>query len=82
LLTETGTELWNGLDWTVLGWAGLSRYDTERISVEQYTELMTNITDEIALVHRATGAKVLWVDTTPVPTGPECVKYFHRETAT
>ena len=56
---------------------GLSRFDTERISVEQYTSLVTNITKELAAAQRVTPkTKLLWVDTTPVPTvptyGPGC----------
>ena len=46
-------------------------YDTERISVEQYTALISNITAELAAVQAATQCKLLWVKTTPVPTVPE-----------
>lgn len=51
-------------------------FDTERISVEQYTELIKNITSRLVAVQKKTGCKLLWVDTTPVPTvsvyGPSC----------
>jgi len=52
-------------------------FDTERISVEQYTGLMANITSQLAAVQKAhPKTKLLWVDTTPVPTvptyGPSC----------
>jgi len=51
-------------------------FDTERISVEQYSALLTKITEQLAAVQKQSGAKLLWVKTTPVPTvpmyGPGC----------
>ena len=51
-------------------------FDTERISVEQYSALLTEITEQLAAVQKQSGAKLLWVKTTPVPTvpmyGPGC----------
>ena len=51
-------------------------FDTERISVEQYSALLTGITEQLAAVQKQSGAKLLWVKTTPVPTvpmyGPGC----------
>lgn len=45
-------------------------YDEERLSVEQYTRLLTNITAHLTEVQRQHGTKLLWVKTTPVPTVP------------
>lgn len=45
-------------------------YDVERISVQQYTTLLTNITDSLVSLQKQTGVKLLWVTTTPVPTVP------------
>ena len=45
-------------------------FDTERISVELYSALLTNITADLVAVQRARGSKLLWVKTTPVPTVP------------
>eukprot|EP01052_Picozoa_sp_SAG31_P009820 SAG31_NODE_525_length_14489_cov_3.693815_8_plen_416_part_00 len=45
-------------------------YDTERISVQQYSTLLTQITHALASVQKAHGTKLLWVKTTPVPTVP------------
>lgn len=51
-------------------------YDTERISVQNYTTLMKEIIDDLVSVQKSTGTKLVWVDTTPVPTvpmyGPSC----------
>ena len=51
-------------------------FDTERVSVEEYSVLMTQIVSDIAAVQKRDGTKVLWVDTTPVPNmpvyGPDC----------
>lgn len=51
-------------------------FDTERISVQQYTELLTNITSKLVTVQNKHQTKLLWVRTTPVPTvptyGPKC----------
>lgn len=59
-------------------------FDTERISVDLYSALLTNITTELVAVQREHGTKLLWVKTTPVPTVPtyspscNCTKYFVR----
>jgi hypothetical protein len=45
-------------------------FDVERISVEQYSMLLTNITKTLADLQRRDGTKLLWVKTTPVPTVP------------
>lgn len=45
-------------------------YDVERISAEQYRVLLQGITDELVAVQKASGTKLLWVRTTPVPTVP------------
>lgn len=45
-------------------------FDVERVSVEQYTALLANITAALVGVQKSTGAKLLWVRTTPVPTVP------------
>ena len=45
-------------------------YDTERITVQQYSALLTNITAELVAVQQRHGRKLLWVRTTPVPTVP------------
>lgn len=51
-------------------------FDTERIAVQQYTALLTNITTYLVGVQKRHGTKLLWVKTTPVPTvptyGPGC----------
>ena len=51
-------------------------YDEERLSVEQYTAQLTNITSFLVSVQQQHGTKLLWVKTTPVPTvpmyGPNC----------
>eukprot|EP00040_Diaphanoeca_grandis_P028396 m.164409 g.164409 ORF g.164409 m.164409 type:complete len:389 (-) comp31339_c3_seq1:432-1598(-) len=51
-------------------------YDTERISVQNYTLLMTAIVDDLVAVQKEMKCKLIWVDTTPVPTvptyGPSC----------
>jgi hypothetical protein len=43
-------------------------YDEERLSVQQYSALLTNITAHLIALQRAHGTKLLWVRTTPVPT--------------
>ena len=43
-------------------------YDEERLTVEQYQKLLTNITQHLVAVQRKYGTKLLWVKTTPVPT--------------
>lgn len=45
-------------------------YDEERLTVEQYSALLTNITAHLVAVQRMYGNKLLWVRTTPVPTVP------------
>ena len=44
--------------------------------MEQYSALLTKITEQLAAVQKQSGAKLLWVKTTPVPTvpmyGPGC----------
>ena len=47
-------------------------FDTERISVEDYTALLTNITAVLAQIQKDSGmhTKLIWVKTTPVPTVP------------
>lgn len=51
-------------------------FDVERISVEQYAALLTNVTAALVAAQQQSGAKLLWVTTTPVPTvptyGPTC----------
>jgi hypothetical protein len=42
-------------------------YDTERISVAQYTALLTEITAKLLAVQAKHKTKLLWVKTTPVP---------------
>jgi hypothetical protein len=62
-----------GFKWDVISFQfGLHDlgYDTERISVEQYTALLTNITMKLVGVQKSHGTKLLWVKTTPVPTVP------------
>ena len=39
-------------------------FDTERISVEQYSALLTEITEQLVAVQKQSGAKLLWVKTT------------------
>ena len=52
-------------------------YDEERLSVQQYTERLRDITDLLVRAQRLHGTKLLWVKTTPVPTvptwGPGCL---------
>ena len=48
--------------------ARFDRYDEERLSVEQYTAQLTNITARLVAVQRQHGTKLVWVKTTPVPT--------------
>ena len=43
-------------------------YDEERLTLAQYTKLLTNITQHLVAVQRKYGTKLLWVKTTPVPT--------------
>jgi hypothetical protein len=45
-------------------------FDVERISVQQYTKLLTNATAQLVAVQKLHGTKLLWVKTTPVPTVP------------
>eukprot|EP00041_Stephanoeca_diplocostata_P003520 m.35294 g.35294 ORF g.35294 m.35294 type:complete len:304 (-) comp14399_c0_seq1:340-1251(-) len=45
-------------------------FDTERISVEQYSALLTNVTTALVEIQKNQGTKLLWVATTPVPTVP------------
>eukprot|EP00039_Didymoeca_costata_P001659 m.54127 g.54127 ORF g.54127 m.54127 type:complete len:296 (-) comp10903_c0_seq1:3253-4140(-) len=45
-------------------------YDTERITVSQYTALLTNITNFLVSMQRMHSTKLLWVTTTPVPSCP------------
>ena len=45
-------------------------FDTERISVEQYSSLLTEITAFLVDVQKRHQTKLLWVKTTPVPTVP------------
>jgi hypothetical protein len=45
-------------------------YDEERMSVEQYTKQLTNITNFLVGVQKLHKTKLLWVKTTPVPTVP------------
>jgi hypothetical protein len=45
-------------------------YDDERLSVELYTALLTNITNYLVSVQKSHGSKLVWVTTTPVPTVP------------
>lgn len=45
-------------------------YDTERLSIDQYGLLLANITDRLVSLQKRDGTKLLWVDTTPVPTVP------------
>jgi hypothetical protein len=51
-------------------------HDEERLSVELYSSLLSNITATLVNVQRQHGTKLLWVTTTPVPTvptyGPGC----------
>eukprot|EP00040_Diaphanoeca_grandis_P014108 m.71386 g.71386 ORF g.71386 m.71386 type:complete len:436 (-) comp24344_c0_seq1:161-1468(-) len=51
-------------------------FDEERVSVEQYSALLTNITQFLVNTQKQHGTKLLWVKTTPVPTvptyGPTC----------
>lgn len=78
---------WVGADkfkWDVISYQfGLHDlgYDTERISVEQYTQLMANITAELAAVQKKDGTKIVWVTTTPVPTVPVYDQTDCNETA-
>jgi len=43
-------------------------HDEERLSVEQYIILLTEITEHLVEVQKKFGTKLLWVKTTPVPT--------------
>lgn len=43
-------------------------HDEERVTLEQYTALLTNITAHLVAVQKQHGTKLLWVKTTPVPT--------------
>lgn len=45
-------------------------YDEERLTLAQYTMLLTNITQYLITQQREYGTKLLWVKTTPVPTVP------------
>lgn len=45
-------------------------YDEERLSIDQYTLLLTNITSYLVSIQHKFGTKLLWVKTTPVPTVP------------
>jgi len=45
-------------------------FDVERVSVEQYTSLMRNITTKLVQLQKRDNVKLLWVKTTPVPTVP------------
>ena len=51
-------------------------HDEERLPVQLYTALLTNITAELVRVQRMHGTRLLWVKTTPVPNvpmyGPNC----------
>lgn len=85
--TAEGLSGWVGADkfkWDVISYQfGLHDlgYDTERISVEQYTQLMANITAELAAVQKKDGTKIVWVTTTPVPTVPVYDQTDCNETA-
>jgi hypothetical protein len=45
-------------------------FDVERISVEQYSFLLKNVTEKLVKLQERDGTKLLWVKTTPVPTVP------------
>ena len=46
-------------------------YDTERIGVELYAQLLANVTAGLAAVQAAhPETRLVWVKTTPVPTVP------------
>jgi len=45
-------------------------YDVERLSVQQYGMLLSNITNNLVALQKRDNTKLLWVDTTPVPTVP------------
>ncbi len=46
-------------------------YDTERVGVELYAQLLANVTAGLAAVQAAhPETRLVWVKTTPVPTVP------------